>query len=705
MREEGFGIQGATALHQFSAQIFAPFTQIFGGWDLHAHGNLLRNLLKGRLALFNIHPMRKLLSFIVFMAPLAAAALSQDEWFLHARDAYRANSTAKLNPAVANLKGHVLEPYARYWQLQMKLDQAQPGEIGEFLNRYEGSYVAEQLRKDWLKQTGKRQQWELFEAALGNLVSDDPDVNCYRAQRQWRQTNRAGVLTARGFWEAPREIPEGCLPIIEAEIASGGISNDQIWARVRLLWDAGERNAVQRALNYLPAAETPEEKQRAEIARNPGRFIARADKLDFNKRLNREFMIYALMREAADDPEVAAAHWDENLRVRFSPADRAYVWNQLATRAAKRHLPQAGAWFKEGEGGALNTEQQQWRVRAALRAGDWPVVFGTVEGMPENLRNEPTWVYWQARALTAMGERERAAMLYTRIAGNPHFYGRLAQEELGAPLAIPPVGHVPTTEELSAAMANPGLRRAMALFRSDMWLEGVREWNWTIRDMNDQQLLAAAEIARQAQLWDRAINTADRTVDLHDYSLRYLAPYREHFAARAREQGLEETWVLGLVRQESRFVAHARSAAGAQGLMQVMPRTAKWVAKQMGMKGYRPGMASEVETNITLGTGYLRYVLDQLEGSPVLAAAAYNAGPGRARKWKADVPLEGAIYVESIPFSETRDYVKKVMTNSLYYAALSGGQPRGLREQLGVIPPRQGGEGYAATITGEPTVQ
>ena len=223
--------------------------------------------------------------------------------------------------------------------------------------------------------------------------------------------------------------------------------------------------------------------------------------------------------------------------------------------------------------------------------------------------------------------------------------------------------------------------------------------------MDDRQLLAAAELARRNQLWDRAINTADRTVALHDYSLRYLSPYRGQFADRSREQGLEEPWVLGLVRQESRFITDARSAVGAQGLMQVMPATGKWVAKRMGMTSYRPAHVAEVDTNIALGTGYLRYVLDQLEASPVLAAAAYNAGPGRARRWKADIPLEGAIYAESIPFSETRDYVKKVMTNTVYYAALHGGEARSLRDRLGVIPPRQGGESYAPTITGEAAVQ
>ncbi|HKY01708.1 MAG TPA: transglycosylase SLT domain-containing protein [Burkholderiales bacterium] len=636
---------------------------------------------------------------------VVSATPVQDEWFLHARDAYRAGSAVRLSMTVPRLQGHVLESYARYWQLKMNLEQAGAGEISEFLLANERSYVAEQLRKDWLKLLGKRQQWELFDAVVGDLQTEDADIDCYRAQRQWRVGNATGVEVAILAWNAPREIPDGCLPILEAEIAAGTITADGIWIRARRLNEVGQNTALRRTLQYLPGDERPDEKQLDSIARHPVRFLERAEKSNLRKRVNRELIVYALQRLAATDPEIAAGYWTDTFNDAFSAQDRAYVWGQFAWQAARKHLPQTLAWYRDAEGSELNTEQLQWRARAALRAGNWAMVRQSIDAMPELVRNEAAWVYWQGRALAAQGESEQAATHYQRIAGQPHFYGVLAQEQLGQTLIIPPVGHIPTAEELNAIAINAGLRRAIALFRADMWLEGVREWSWAIREMSDQQLLAAAEVARRTQLWDRVISTADRTSALHDYSLRYLAPYGVQFSAGAREQGLEEHWVLGLVRQESRFVAKARSPVGAQGLMQVMPSTAKWVARRIGLNGYRSDRVAEVDTNIALGTGYLRYVLDELQGSQVLAAAAYNAGPGRARKWKADGPLEGAIYAESIPFSETRDYVKKVMTNTLYYAALDGGDSRTLHERLGSIPGKQMGEGYAATITGETTVQ
>jgi soluble lytic murein transglycosylase len=220
----------------------------------------------------------------------------------------------------------------------------------------------------------------------------------------------------------------------------------------------------------------------------------------------------------------------------------------------------------------------------------------------------------------------------------------------------------------------------------------VREWNWSLRGRDDRFLLAAARLAEKSGLYDRAISAADRTVQEHDYSLRYLTPYRERIEPNARERGLDLAWVYGLMRQESRFIPAARSSVGAQGLMQIMPSTGKWIAGKLGMKGYQVGWLSDPETNVMFGTTYMRMVLEGLDDHPVLASAAYNAGPGRAKKWKDGRPLEGAIYAETIPFTETRDYVKKVMANAVIYAALLDGRAPSLKERLGTVNSRNGSE-------------
>jgi soluble lytic murein transglycosylase len=380
------------------------------------------------------------------------------------------------------------------------------------------------------------------------------------------------------------------------------------------------------------------------------------------------------------------------LRAKFSAEEQAYAWGQLALQAARRNLPQALDWYGKADaaGVALSEEQRAWQVRAALRQGNWREVKASVEKMAPLQRKEPAWIYWQGRAELALGNAAGAQALFARIAGEHHFYARLAAEELGQAFSIPPKGYTPAPEEVAAIARATGFQRALVLYLLGQRFESAREWIWAIRGMDDKQLLAAAEFARQNEMFDRAINTADKTLALHDFSVRYLAPYREALGEKARAQQLEEAWVLGLVRQESRFIAAVKSSAGAAGLMQLMPATAKWVAGRMGMQDYSWARVTDADVNAALGTYYLRHVLDDLDGSPVLAAAAYNAGPGRARKWRDSRALEGAIYAETIPFNETRDYVKKVMNNTMYYAALFGGQVRTLKARLGTIAPRGG---------------
>jgi soluble lytic murein transglycosylase len=313
-----------------------------------------------------------------------------------------------------------------------------------------------------------------------------------------------------------------------------------------------------------------------------------------------------------------------------------------------------------------------------------------IDRMSPMARLDPAWSYWYGRALGAAGDTAGARAYFTRIAGDPNFYGVLATEELGYTVALPEVVYRASEPEVEHARADPGLTRALELIRLGIRMEGVREWLHTVRYMDDNRLIAAAEHARREGVHDRSIQAADRTQRLHNFSLRYPVPFRDVFQQYAKTHGLDEAWVLGLVRQESRFIVEARSSAGAAGLMQLMPATAKYVAAKVGLRNYQQKNVTEVKTNVALGTGYLRMVLDQL-GSPVLASAAYNAGPGRARRWRDVKPLEGAIYAETIPFSETRDYVKKVMANAVFYAALDK-RSTPLKALMGTIQPRSGNE-------------
>ncbi|MFN7085162.1 MAG: transglycosylase SLT domain-containing protein [Burkholderiales bacterium] len=631
---------------------------------------------------------RSLLLLALLLTAAACRAATADDDFLAARNAYRAGDGRRLAALAPRLKGHLLEPYVAYWRLQSRLEDADPREIRAFLAANRDSPLSERLRSDWLKLLGKNRQWDEFDAELPRLVNDDLEITCYSLQSRLRFDPQV-LREARPLWFVGRGFPESCNPLFSALADARMLSDDDLWARIRIALETGQTGQARRVAEYLPASEAPDGRALSAIASNPAAYLERRH-LDFKSRAGRETTMFAVHRLARTSPSQAAAHWSR-IEARFSEEERGYVWGLIGYFGAMRHDPDALAWYARA-GDNMSDLQLAWKARAALRATDWREVLAAIDAMTARESAEASWRYWKARALKALGRHEEAVALLQPLAAEFNFYGQLATEELGGTTTTPAAVFKAGAEEVRAVSELPGIRRALALYRLDMRLEGIREWAWAIRGFDDRQLLAAAAVALRNGVYDRAINTAERTVALHDFGLRYLAPYRDVLKARAAELGLDEAWVYGLIRQESRFVADIKSSAGASGLMQLMPATAKWVAKKLGLKDWRWSQVTEVDTNIGLGTYYLRHVLDALDDQPVLASAAYNAGPGRARRWRPETAIEGAVYAETIPFNETRDYVKKVMSNATYYSHVLGQQMQPLKQRLGLIAPRSRGQ-------------
>lgn len=400
--------------------------------------------------------------------------------------------------------------------------------------------------------------------------------------------------------------------------------------------------------------------------------------------------LFALERLAKQSTDLAAARWAK-LAGYFPVNEQHYFYGRLAFQAARNLDTRALQWYKAAADTPLDDRQSAWRVRAALRAQDWPEVLASVNAMSKQQQHEDAWQYWKARALQALGKSVEAREVFARLSNNINFYGQLASSELAdSPVlseAIP--AYKPDKQAIAEMAAVPGVQRTLALYRMGMRSEALEEWRWVLRNYNDRELLTAAEIARRNEMYDRAIGAADKTVNMHDFSLRYLAPYRSELQEHIREHGLDEAWVYGLMRQESRFATSAKSETGASGLMQIMPSTARWVANKLGLRSYRKALIHQLDTNLRIGTYYMKSVLSKSENNPVLASAAYNAGPIRALQWRSDKPLEGAIYAETIPYEETRDYVEKVMSNTVYYADQFGDPPRSLKQRLGIVPARE----------------
>ena len=635
---------------------------------------------------------------LTFIKRLGAAALgaalaspcalqaqsSSDADLLAAKEAAQRGQWKALDLYRTRLAGHVLEAYPAYWLLAGNIEHADPKEVQAFLARYPGSPLAESLRREFLRALGAAQSWDLFRAEYPRMTGEDVEVTCYAFQERLARADPEVSVEAHALFVSGRDTAPACDGVFSSLYAAGKIGEEEAWARLRLLAASANLREAKRVSALLPVRRAPQDKAIDRIARDPGRFLAR-EKVHAVDRASQELVVFAIARLARGKPDEAAERlgtWSP----RLAPDAVAFAWGQVAWQGALAHDPHALDWYARAKDAILDDSQVAWRARAALRAGDWKQVLAAIQQLSPQEGREATWRYWRARALRVLGEAQAADALVRGLAGEHHFYALLAAEEVG--LGKAPdwnAGWHPDRADLERVRAFEGIQRALELYRLGLDNEALREWMWAIRGLGDRDLLTAAEIAREARIGDRAINTAERTVQLHDFAQRFPTPHRDALAGAARQWDLDEAIVYALVRQESRFNADARSRVGAMGLMQLMPATARWVAKQISVSPFRPQMLVQPELNAQMGAYYFRRVLSAL-GHPILATAAYNAGPGRARRWRDERALEGAIYIETIPFNETRDYVKKVFANAWYYHHRLTGKVASLHEMLGVVP-------------------
>jgi len=638
-------------------------------------------------------------------AATAAAATPDDAPVLAAREAARARDLPRLAALRDQTRaaGHPLAQWVDYWHLNARLGEAAQEELDAFYARWPGTYVEDRLRNDWLLELGQRRDWANFRREFPRFrLDDDREARCYWLLTEHWEGQPVGAA-ALDAWLAQRRDEAGCRLMVLTLYEDGVLDKAAIWQGVRAAVRANRPAAARWAAALIGGAN---EGAVRDLLDNPARYLARhaAERVRGDRA---ELARLALLRLARNDSEVAAAQllaWEQRLP-REHAAD---AWAFAGHWAALRLLPQAAdlytrAWRlvpQDEAAPAWGDDTLEWGVRAALRStGDeaarWRLVERTIAAMPPALRDEPAWVYWRARAwqgLAAAGDtgeaqRTAAEAALASIAGGLDFYGQLATETLGRRFALPAPPAPPSAAEREAVQAVPGLRRALDLIALGLRSEGVREWNFTLRDLPqaiapDRALLAAAALACEREVWDRCINTSDRTQGEVDLAQRYPMPLRDPVLAATRAVGIDAAYVYGLIRQESRFIMDARSHVGASGLMQLMPATARWTARKIGLD-YRPSMITDRDVNLRLGTSYLRLVLDDFEGRIALAAAAYNAGPNRPRRWRDGPVLEAAAWVENIPFDETRDYVQKVLSNAVIYGALLGDAEPSLTRRLG----------------------
>ncbi len=608
---------------------------------------------------------------------------------VQARDAWVKRDRKRLAALAdaARSQNHALAGWVDYFDLNARLAELRQADLDAFYARYPGSYVEDRLRNDWLLELGRRRDWANFRRDHASYqMRDDREVVCYALLADQAGGGKISVDAARTAWLAQRDADDGCQQLASALVDAGLFKPDTLWAKARLATEQSRPRAARQAVALL--ASKALDQKLAELQDNAGRYLTR--KARTAPRAEAELTALALARVAANDPGQAA----DVLQDKWSrlPKDlQAWLWVQIGRQSALRLQDDALAAFERAVKLAPDLDWTDdtlaWYARAALRAKAPAAALRAIERLSGSEQRDPAWVYWKARAIRQQGDDAAARAQLTALAASPqaglmNYFGRLAAEELGLPTPLPPAPAPLTAEERRAARSHPGLSRALQLIGLGLRSEGVREWNFSLRGMNDRALLAAAQEACDREVWDRCINTSERTRAEIDITQRYPTPHRAELMREARAAGVDAAYVYGLIRQESRFVVDARSHVGAAGLMQVMPATAKWTAKKVGID-YSPGLMHDRDFNLRIGTQYLKLVLDRFDGAQALAAAAYNAGPNRPARWRDGPVLDAAIWAENIPFNETRDYVRKVLLGSAVYAQVLGLPATSLRERLG----------------------
>ena len=504
-----------------------------------------------------------------------------------------------------------------------------------------------------------RQQYVLLPEA-----ARDTETKCYAAAFGIEQNSRL----VNDVLESGDKLSAGCFLLLQKNI--GSVNQSRAWRRVRILLAADQ---VAYARTLAAALGSPLENTDGAGAQ--------------------ENQLRSVISTAAQKTPQASAVRLQQMAGSLTGEQAGFGWGVLATAYAKdQQFDQALALYAQADRSQLTQEHFDWFARSALRGKHWQTLDSVIASMPESGQRDATWLYWRGRALAAQGHSAEAQAFYRQAAQTGrNFYAVLATEELGQRISTQNNVAQASAAQVEQISKDGAVHRALSLFHTSLqnqdWKmrrQAQNEWRYATREMNEPTLLAAAQLAYNHQFYEMAIYSADKTNHLLNYNLRYITPYRDLVQTYSRQHGVDAAWVYGLIRQESRFVMGAQSSVGAQGLMQVMPATAREIARKIGMDSQQ---LYTMEGNIRMGTWYMADARSRLQNNEVLATAGYNAGPGRARKWQGSA-MEGAIYAETIPFSETRDYVKKVMTNAVYYASIMQQPNTSLKQRMGTVPGR-----------------
>lgn len=636
-----------------------------------------------------------LLALGVATACASISAQAADEQFNDALRAANAGNISLLQQYQASMQNDALGYYPEYWMLNTNLASQPTSSITNFAQRYPQSAMAEKLSADYVEEKVKMADFASAQPVLQYVSNPDQAESCAMAQVRAKSGDPLVFAEYKDVWLTTNSQPDSCTGLGRMMLSSPLMTTQdrqqRLWGQLRA-GQPGQAIATAQTIGINLSLA-----QLNSIQANALNYLWNAPKAT---KEDQAYIIYAIGRLA-----------DSDLNAAFSTARRvAEGLPEDAQKAVYRAVAYVGGttvmknnfnrevldFYDASYGLPLSPEEAEIYARQAIRFNGWNSLLRAIDGMSVTQRQEDRWQYWLARAYEQQSDsksKKAAQDIYRQLSVGDDYHNLLAKDRIGQAYNNIPAYSEATNQDAVRLSQDIHFRRAFALRNvgaSDSFVN--REWNWAVRQAylrhDDGLILAAAKRATDMGWYDRAIYAADRTTTKHNYGYRYAMPHRSYVVAHSQNAGIDPAWAYGLMRQESRFVTGARSHVGAGGLMQIMPDTAKLVARQMG-ETYNPAALSDMNTNVRYGTFYLSMIQRQLSNSPVLATAGYNAGPNRARRWQPDgQPIAADQYTETIPLTETRDYVKHVMTNATHYGILLGQGSQTIGQRMQAIPLR-----------------
>ncbi len=591
----------------------------------------------------------------------------QREAYRQALDHLTVGRSAQFERARASLQDYVLAPYLASYQVQTRLAHVSDEEMAEFQAAHAELPVASVLHFRWLKHLGSRRDCQRL---LRNYrPSSDPELRCFHARAQLAAGQReAAMATAESLWTVGNSQPKACDPLFEVWIEAGLLTEGRVWQRLQLALEAGDRRLGRYLLRFFDGPLQVWAQALYEIHLDPSR-LTRPGNFPEDNGYARAVIGHGLRRLARTDPTAALQAWQRfQDSHEFTPDDARSLDEALLLAGARSGV------FPDRRPGEHSSEFAAAMADAALRAQNWPELLHWVERLPVEQRNELRWQYWLARALneTHLGS-ERARLTYRSLAEERHYYGFLAAAHIGRSPSMNAVSNPTDPVALAELQAMPGLQRALELYAVGDLLNARREWQALLGRLSAMQQVQAAHLARQVGWVAQSIVTANEADLQNDLALRFPVAFPDLFQRVSHVTTVPQPFLLAVARQESAFDPQARSRANARGLMQLLHPTASQVAGRLGVGAPSATDLFDPGLSVELGGHHLASLLARYDNRRPLAAAAYNAGEGRVDRWIRDrkgEPMD--VWIDSIPFNETRSYVKNVLAFTQVYGSLLG---------------------------------